>query len=146
MDSLAAFSESGKFPKARAVGASALAPTGPGFLRWRLYLKLSDIIDPGPSQTLLFWDEREDAINLGNFFVDMTGFQDQPGAVQFNFDWPGSYHHLAGGLSFVDGHAEIKRWRDAGTTPPLNTLPLGRMSSPGNQDLIWLQEHATRRL
>ena len=41
---------------------------------WRVYLSLNDISDPGPGRTLLFWDQREDSINWGNFFVDMTGF------------------------------------------------------------------------
>jgi len=70
----------------------------PGLLSppWRLYLKLTDLRVPGPSRTLLFWDEREDKINAGNFFVDMTGYPDQPAAVQFTQDYPASYHHRAG--------------------------------------------------
>ena len=113
---------------------------------WRLYLKLPDIVNPGPGGTLVFWDEREDMINWGNFYIDMTGYPDQPAATQFNWDLPGSYHHGAGGLSFVDGHAEIKRWRDARTTPPLSTLTPGPIASPRNQDIVWLQERATRKM
>jgi prepilin-type N-terminal cleavage/methylation domain-containing protein len=125
-----------------------LTPGYPGVTSppWRLYLKLNDMQDPGPWHTLLFWDEREDAINLGNFYVDMSGYPDQPGAAQFNWDWPGSYHNLAGGLSFGDGHAEIKRWRDPRTMPPLNTVLQGPVPSPRNQDIIWLQERSTRRM
>ena len=88
-----------------------------GWSGWRLYLSLNDMLDPGPSSTLLFWDEREDDINAGNFGVDMTGFPDQPQQTQFS-DWPASYHNGAGGLAFVDGHAEIRRWLDPRTTPP----------------------------
>jgi prepilin-type N-terminal cleavage/methylation domain-containing protein/prepilin-type processing-associated H-X9-DG protein len=113
---------------------------------WRLYLKLSDMIDPGSSRTLVFWDERQDAINWGNFFVDMTGYPDQPQALQFNWDWPGSYHNGAGGLSFGDGHAEIKRWLDPRTTPPLSAVAQGPRPSARNPDIAWLQERATRRM
>jgi prepilin-type processing-associated H-X9-DG protein len=94
---------------------------------------------------LLFWDEREDAINYGNFFVDMTGFPNQPTMTQFSGDLPASYHNGAGGVSFVDGHAEIKRWLDPRTTPPM-----GQAASvsrcPTNQDIIWLQDRATRKM
>jgi prepilin-type N-terminal cleavage/methylation domain-containing protein/prepilin-type processing-associated H-X9-DG protein len=115
---------------------------------WRLYLKLSDVADPGPANTLLFWDEREDAVNWGNFFVDMSGYPDQPVLTQFAGDMPASYHNGAGGLSFVDGHAEIKRWRDPRTTPPVrvdsNWIEVQTIVSPRNPDIIWLQQRATR--
>jgi prepilin-type N-terminal cleavage/methylation domain-containing protein/prepilin-type processing-associated H-X9-DG protein len=113
---------------------------------WRLYLSLNDIMDPGPSNTLLFWDEREDAINVGNFAVNMTGFPNNPGQTQFGGDMPASYHNGAGGVSFVDGHAEIKRWRDPRTTPPLgsgNSLANADLLSPNNPDIVWLQQRAT---
>lgn len=109
------------------------------------------MIDPGPSNTLLFWDEREDAINWGNFFVDMTGFPDHPNATEFAQDFPASYHNRAGGLSFVDGHAEIKRWLDPRTTPPIRKdsswlNAAATTPSPNNPDIRWLQERATRQI
>jgi prepilin-type processing-associated H-X9-DG protein len=56
------------------------------------------------------------------------------------------YHNKANGFSFADGHAEIKKWRDPDTTPPL--VPNGQVTDgfkdPGNQDVAWLQDHATR--
>jgi len=120
----------------------------PGLLSppWRLYLKLTDISVPGPSGTLLFWDEREDKVNAGNFFIDMTGYPDQPAALQFTQDYPGSYHHRAGCLSFVDGHAEIKRWLDSRTMPPFSPLTPDPVPSPRNRDIAWLQERATRTI
>src|SRR6266571_974091 len=134
-------------------GGRIEAPSSPGVVSppWRVYLSLNDIADPGPGRTLLFWDQREDSINWGNFFVDMTGFPASPGSVLISGDYPAGYHNGAGGLSFVDGHAEIKRWLDARTTPPLpkdsNALVAqGWIPSPNNQDMIWLQERATRRM
>jgi prepilin-type N-terminal cleavage/methylation domain-containing protein/prepilin-type processing-associated H-X9-DG protein len=123
---------------------------GPGLCSppWRLYLRLTDVVNPGPTRTLLFWDEREDAINVGNFGIDMGGFPNQPSMTQFDQDLPASYHNGAGGLSFVDGHAEIKRWRDPRTTPPLQGdgwwETQGAIASPNNPDIVWLQERATR--
>ena len=112
---------------------------------WHLYQKLTDMVVPGGANTLVFWDEREDAINWGNYYIDMTGYPDAPAAVQFNWDWPASYHNGAGGLSFGDGHAEIKRWLNPQTKPPLGGTFQGPKPSPYNQDIIWLQERATRR-
>jgi prepilin-type N-terminal cleavage/methylation domain-containing protein/prepilin-type processing-associated H-X9-DG protein len=117
--------------------------------QWRVYKKLTDILNPGPAKTWVLLDEREDKINYGNFFTDMTGWPDPAGAVRFHFDYPGFYHNGACGFSFADGHAEIKRWRDPRTTPPIQ--PNGSWSSvefvasPYNQDIIWLQERSTRK-
>jgi len=120
---------------------------------WRLYLSLGDLVDPGPAWTVLFWDQREDSINTGNFLIDMTGWPDSPELTQWYTDLPGSYHGQAGGLSFADGHSEIRRWKDTRTMPPIlkgktfnppneNVI----MPQPGNRDIIWLQDRATRRI
>ena len=113
---------------------------------WRIYLKLGDMIDPGPAKTWLLLDMREDSIDVGNFAVDMRGWSDHPEQAGF-YDLPGSYHHRAGGLSFADGHSEIKRWLNDRTMPPVVTdgdVPDG-FSSPNNQDVLWLQERTTRK-
>jgi hypothetical protein len=112
---------------------------------WKIYLKMSDMVDPGPSRTFLFMDMREDSIDWGNFAPDMTGWPDQPELASF-YDLPASYHHLAGGLSFADGHSEIHRWRDARTMPSLvrDGLVPDQFPSPYNPDIIWLQAHSTR--
>lgn len=113
---------------------------------WRVHLKMSDFVNPGPAHTWLLLDMREDSIDWGNFAVDMTGWPDRPDRTGF-YDLPGSYHHRAGGLSFVDGHAEIRRWRDERTMPPLQPDGLipDQYPSPNNPDIIWLQERTTRR-
>ncbi|MEK7787691.1 MAG: hypothetical protein AAB658_19990, partial [Chloroflexota bacterium] len=113
---------------------------------WRVYLKMSEFVNPGPSGIWLLMDMREDSIDWGNFAVDMRGWPDHPEQSGF-YDLPASYHHRAGGLSFVDGHAEIKRWMDDRTMPPLqpNGLIPDQFASPNNPDIIWLQERTTRK-
>jgi prepilin-type N-terminal cleavage/methylation domain-containing protein/prepilin-type processing-associated H-X9-DG protein len=112
---------------------------------WLVYLKQSDMIDPGPSGTWVFLDEREDSINDGYFVVDMAGYSDQPNRWKI-VDYPASYHNSAGGFSFADGHSEIKKWHDPRITPPVSKTdrPLD-VASPNNQDVLWLQEHTTRK-
>jgi len=123
---------------------------GPGGTGWKAYRMLSDIVNPGPSQTFVTIDEREDSINDGFFVVDMTGYPNQPGQW-LRVDYPASYHNRAGGLSFADGHSEIHRWRDPRTMPAIQSqdLDLGstaKRSQDGsnNQDVLWMQDHSTR--
>jgi prepilin-type N-terminal cleavage/methylation domain-containing protein len=116
--------------------------------QWRVYSKLTDMSNPGPTQTWVLTDEREDRINYGNMFTDMTGFPNGWKSWQFHYDMPASYHHRASGFSFADGHAEIKKWRDDRTMPPVekngNWSAIAYVPSPRNQDIAWLQEHSTR--
>jgi prepilin-type processing-associated H-X9-DG protein len=113
---------------------------------WRLYFKMSDLIDPGPSRTWLLLDMRQDSIDIGNFATDMTGWPNSPASTGF-YDLPGMYHNRACGFSFADGHSEIKRWLDDRTMPALinDGLVFDIFSTPNNRDVIWLQERATRR-
>jgi prepilin-type N-terminal cleavage/methylation domain-containing protein/prepilin-type processing-associated H-X9-DG protein len=112
---------------------------------WRVYSKLADMIDPGPSSTWVLLDEREDSINDSFWVVDMTGYPDKPGSLKI-VDYPASYHNNAGGFSFADGHSEIKKWKDPRTTPRLkkNTLLPLNVASANNKDVVWLQERSTR--
>jgi prepilin-type N-terminal cleavage/methylation domain-containing protein/prepilin-type processing-associated H-X9-DG protein len=116
---------------------------------WRVYSKLSDMADPGPTRTWVLMDEREDRINYGNAFTDMIGYPDAPSQWRFHYDYPGSYHNRACGFSFADGHAEIKKWRDDRTCPPI--VPGGAWNaveyvpSPRNPDIFWMQERSTRK-
>jgi prepilin-type processing-associated H-X9-DG protein len=102
------------------------------------------MVDPGPSSTWVFLDEREDSINDGYFVVDMAGYPDQPTRWKI-VDYPASYHNNAGGFSFADGHSEIKKWRDGRITPSISKAdrPLD-VTSPNNKDVFWMQERSTR--
>lgn len=115
---------------------------------YRIITRVSDLLDPAPASTFVILDEREDSINDGFFGVSMDGFPASPGSVKI-VDYPSSYHNGAGGLNFADGHSEIRRWLDARTKPPIKQdihLPISwSMPSPGNRDVLWLQERATAR-
>ena len=113
--------------------------------RCRLYFKFSDFNDPTPSQMFVLLDMREDSIDMGNLCVNMSGWPKDPSQYRF-WDLPGVYHNGACGFSFADGHSEIKKWRDSRTTPPLvrGGFVKDVFMSPGNVDIQWMQERATR--
>jgi len=118
---------------------------GPLVNNYQIFLRYSDLIEPGPANTFLFTDMREDSIDMGNFGVNMAGWPDKPAAYGF-WDLPGFYHNRSGSFAFADGHSEFKRWLDARTTPPIKP-GIGypdRFNSPNNRDIDWLQDHATR--
>jgi len=120
-------------------------PSGGWGPTWRVYSKLADMIDPGPSRTWVLLDEREDSINDGFFVVSMDGYPNL--ATTKMVDYPAGYHNKAGGFSFADGHSEIHKWRDARTVPPLKPgVPLQlNVPQSKNADIYWLQDNSTRK-
>lgn len=119
---------------------------------WRLYRKFTEI-NP-PDKIFVFLDEREDAINWGNFYTDMAGYPTlsasgaNPGAYRLA-DMPGIYHGNACGLSFADNHSELRKWKDPRTYPPMKYESLifdgsTETASPNNVDVAWLQERSSR--
>ena len=121
---------------------------------FRLYKKFSELNVPGAARIFVFLDEREDAINWGNFYTDMTGYPTgaNPAGNPASYmmaDIPGAYHNNACGFSFGDGHSEIKKWRDSRTYPPLKKGAVIFNGStpdkqPRNPDIGWLQDRTTR--
>jgi prepilin-type N-terminal cleavage/methylation domain-containing protein/prepilin-type processing-associated H-X9-DG protein len=104
---------------------------------WRRFLKMSDCSLPGPSRTWVILDECPDSIN-DDFFSCLM----QTGAAWT--DVPASTHNGAGGFSFADGHAEIKKWLDANTTAPVqkvNPCPDNGKVSP--DDMLWMQQRTS---
>jgi competence protein ComGC len=69
----------------------------------KLFIKMTDVDRPSPSELWMFLDENPDSINDGAFFNSQI--------ERRWIDMPANYHNGAGGLSFVDGHSEIKSWR-----------------------------------
>jgi prepilin-type N-terminal cleavage/methylation domain-containing protein/prepilin-type processing-associated H-X9-DG protein len=73
--------------------------------------KLTSIGDPGPSAIFNLVDEHENSINDSHFFAfdDLRKFNRNPW-----LDAPSGRHGRSAGFSFVDGHADIRRWRSPG--------------------------------
>ena len=105
------------------------------------YLKSTDLVNPGPSMTWVLIDEHPDSINDGFFVVDMIGYPNPASATLPDF--PASYHNGAGGLSFADGHAEVKKWLDGRTKPPVKKVTVSTVSQANNPDVVWLWKHTT---
>ncbi len=138
------------YPRVRSIAMNAwfnstdVSSFGSGF---KIFKSSADLTDPGPSQTWLFLDEREDSINDGEMVVGMAGNPAKPQAWKI-VDYPASYHGGAGGWSFADGHSEIKKWKDARTMPVLRKgqgLNLN-VASPNNQDVFWMMDRSTRKI
>jgi prepilin-type processing-associated H-X9-DG protein len=112
-----------------------IAPFNPQLLTYR---RMTDITRPAPAHTWVFIDENPGTINDGLFVADMLGYPTTW------VDIPATYHNGSGGLSFADGHAELRKWRDPTVLQQNNpTFTAARQTPP--TDLQWLQERATVR-
>jgi type II secretory pathway pseudopilin PulG len=103
--------------------------------------KMTDIVNPGPSDTWVFNDERPDSINDGYFTVAMASPQ--------VLDAPASYHFGGAAHSFADGHAEVHPWKTAllnrqDVNAPTWTKQWGGATSTNNVDREWLQLHSAQ--
>jgi len=107
-----------------------------GFNMLREFRKQTDIMAPAPAKCWVMIDENPGSINDGWFVCD-------PNQATVWVDVPASYHNNAGGLSFADGHAEIKRWKDKNMLVQNNNgnVPV----DPNSTDLAWLQERSTSK-
>jgi prepilin-type N-terminal cleavage/methylation domain-containing protein/prepilin-type processing-associated H-X9-DG protein len=107
---------------------------------YRTYGKTSDITAPSPSDLWVLMDENPTTINDGSMAVCMA---------QYLVDYPANYHNGGAGLSFADGHSEMRKWLDAFASP---ILPSTATGGPGGtaaaapspcQDLGYLQPRTT---
>jgi prepilin-type N-terminal cleavage/methylation domain-containing protein len=89
-----------------------------------------------PSDTWVTIDENPASINDGWFVCDPS--RGRSGAW---VDVPAIYHNNAGGLSFSDGHSEIKKWKDPAILA--KNADIGAQPRDGGKDHVWLQERST---
>jgi prepilin-type processing-associated H-X9-DG protein len=108
----------------------------PGYAVFR---KMGDItrgaIDT--SRLFIFLDEHPGSINDAYFQVNMT-------SKTFP-DVPASYHNKAASFSFADGHAEIRRWKNASTYQPVQQGVVVKGIPAGTEDWEWLTERTSYR-
>jgi prepilin-type N-terminal cleavage/methylation domain-containing protein/prepilin-type processing-associated H-X9-DG protein len=135
--------------------------TNQGNPSYPIYLKTTDLTisaSPGPVDTWVFLDERQDCINWGNYEADMVGdVPSNPSLYEFSEDMPGMYHNKAAGFAWADGHATIQHWLDYRTCPPLQppnpnagsgaTGPaVPTLYVPRDMDVKWIQRHSAKIL
>jgi prepilin-type N-terminal cleavage/methylation domain-containing protein/prepilin-type processing-associated H-X9-DG protein len=107
-----------------------------GTTAWKRYLKTSDLSLPGPSQTWVLMDQHPDSINDPFISVPMN-------KATWD-DLPASYHNGACGISFADGHTEIKKWLDGATIQPITkTSWNGDTHPPSPRDNPWLKARSS---
>jgi prepilin-type N-terminal cleavage/methylation domain-containing protein len=108
---------------------------------WTRYLKMSQMVQPGPANTFIILDESAASINDEFFAPAMDGYDPRlPNSFRFG-DVPATYHNMAGSFSFADGHSEIHKWRDVRTAK----AGLGA-ASPGNLDVDWLMSKSSYKI
>lgn len=92
-----------------------------------------------PGEALGRADEDPWSINDGALAVTIRA---NPATVEW-IDRPASYHGLACGFTFADGHAEVHRWHDARTALQPGVAP--RATQPNNPDIRWVMERTTAK-
>jgi len=130
------------------LGNPTVAPGQPGAGSfggiYKYCAKTSALTIPGPVETFVFVDEHPDSINDGSFFPPQS-------AGQF-VDIPATYHNLACGFSFADGHTEIHKWQGAlkgGRPTQVHAIQGDSIifwSQPNlkDPDIYWLSYHSPR--
>jgi prepilin-type N-terminal cleavage/methylation domain-containing protein/prepilin-type processing-associated H-X9-DG protein len=114
-----------------------------GYTDYRMYLKDSEFIRPGAAMTWVFVDEHPDSINDCLFGMHMAAATSWPTYTTWD-DMPSSYHNGACGFGFADGHAEIKKWLDANTKPPIQQIhPSSGTGSTSIKDNAWMAARTT---
>jgi prepilin-type N-terminal cleavage/methylation domain-containing protein len=121
-------------------GAYGMGATYDGVYRY--YVKLTDILSPGPADLWMFTEEHPDSINDGWLIVD----------PMYNTSWgrdlPGSYHNHANSFTFADGHSELHKWLEPTTSAPVTETEHGGYpgSFPVDRDIQYMIQHSTSHL
>jgi len=107
-----------------------------------VYRKDSDLNRPGPANLWVFIDESPYSINEGLFLELTSGTTGPPKATAWT-DIPATYHNGAGGISFADGHAQLRKWTDS-VVLNFRSSAASINGEPSNSgDLSWLMNLTT---
>jgi prepilin-type processing-associated H-X9-DG protein len=93
----------------------------------------------GPAKTFLTLDVHPDSIWMPWYLIDAN-----PTYTQW-FWMPAAHHSSAGAFSFVDGHAELHRWRVRSTMRPVAFAQWYgvAVSDATRGDFVWVSQRAT---
>jgi prepilin-type N-terminal cleavage/methylation domain-containing protein len=101
--------------------------------KYYTYGKYSDFNNPGPSMTFMILDEDDMSLNDAGFGVGM--------ASPVWIDWPGTYHNMACGFNFADGHSEIHKWVQPDTKVPKSGP--SQLVPKNRGDWEWMAQHTS---
>jgi prepilin-type N-terminal cleavage/methylation domain-containing protein/prepilin-type processing-associated H-X9-DG protein len=114
-------------------GGHGYRPSNP----FRTYGKDSDFHNAATTFTML--DEHHESINDAGF-----GHPGMPPGVTVRWvDYPAVYHNGAGGISFADGHSEVKKYK--GLKYPGTGTPNLTVTAANRPTWEWLAERASPR-
>ncbi len=101
---------------------------------WSTYGRTTDLGKPSPSMLWVLVDEDVSSLNDAAFAFGM----ESPAW----FDFPGTYHNLACGFSFADGHSESHRWSERAA---IHAQGAPITDSGGQQDWLWMRQRTSAR-
>jgi len=139
-----------RYPRVRSMSMSQAVGGPGGWLpppnynetqkKYKVFYKTADFGVAGSANVYVLIDEHPDGLNAGGYANQMV---EKPADARI-IDYPASYHNGAAGLSFADGHAEIRKWVDGRTKEKVRFKDMTlNVASPNNQDMIWLAERTT---
>jgi len=103
---------------------------------YKTFGRTTDFTGASSASTIwVYLDEDEYSLNDGGFGFGMN--------VAEWIDWPGTYHNMACGFAFADGHSEIHKWKDARTQVVGGNV--ARRSVQGSVDWQWMYDHTSGR-
>jgi prepilin-type N-terminal cleavage/methylation domain-containing protein/prepilin-type processing-associated H-X9-DG protein len=122
-----------------AAGQAAHLPPSNG---WQIYIKETDMNNPGPSKLWVTTDEHPDSINDSGFAVTME--------ISHWIDAPAPYHNGGTSFSFADGHSESHKWLRLDAIPPVTYSISGDATTwagntAGNPDVVWVQQRTSAK-
>ena len=128
-------------PAAGGSGAGAKPPSSLSSLNpFFCAVKMSQLIQPGPSRSWVFINEHPDSIDDGIFYDDPKASNGNGTLIEL----PSAYLGGACGISFADGHAEVHQWQTGAFIVPVRYTrypPNPGIAYTQNSDLAWLAQH-----
>ena len=103
-------------------------------------VKMSQLIQPGPSRSWVFINEHPDSIDDGIFYDDPKASNGSGTLIEL----PSAYLGGGCGISFADGHAEVHQWQTGAFIVPVRYTrypPNPGIGYTQNSDLAWLAQH-----
>ena len=117
-----------------------LGDLGSATTYYRVYNKDGDMAVPGSANLWVFMDENPGSINDGWLEENPVGTKANPPTATTWSDVPATYHNNACGISFGDGHAQIRKWTDQNL---IRDKVDGVAAQKPYTDLLWLLSKTT---